>query len=70
MEWVSIKDEKPALYVAVLVYSTTGADGEGIYIAEMTDSDSWLTKGGWSLKNDSITHWQPLPVSPMITSTP
>ena len=58
MKWISIKEEKPAYNVEVLIYAS-----EDMFVATLLENANgdWFTKEGTLLLEDQVSHWQPLP---------
>ncbi len=68
-EWISVKDRLPRYNETVLIYRPSMAEPilADKYFGWYGEDDNewhegWLRYGG--VKNDLITHWQPLPEPP------
>lgn len=64
MEWISVKDRLPKKYEFVLTYSPEKALPivSNIYGRQLGPFGNVVD--GFSLDNDSVTHWMPLPEPP------
>lgn len=69
MSWISIKDNKPDIGIAVFVY----LEGRGPLVAVLMNVDKSPARKWWAIFSTGahpidaphlITHWQPLPKSP------
>lgn len=59
MEWISVKDKLPELFVDVIVCRRGSAVESGLRL-----TDGWWKVFGTRVKD--VTHWMPMPDPPMI----
>lgn len=63
MDWISVNDRLPELWVSVLVYMPGERPLPTVHQGYLSPT-GWV--GGWILgrETDEITHWMPMPEGP------
>lgn len=68
--WISVEDRLPKKYVTVRVWPTRGDHDDMASMDRGSIQDSgWFVENYNSIFSHNVTHWQPLPLPPMLKET-